>query len=286
MRSIVSSSLICLCLSGVTAMAAAQQAGPELPQPSPKARVEQRVGLTDISVEYSSPAVKARKIWGALVAYDKPWRTGANAATKLTVSRPFMFGGKTVPAGSYALYTIPGQASWTVVLSSALEAWGDNGFDAKKDVARVSVKPQAAAARERLAFIFSNTTDEATQLDLEWEKLKVSIPIGTDTQTASAANIQKAVDDAWRPHYVAARYLLDKNTDLDKALGYIDQSIAIKSLWSNNWVRAQLLQKKGRAQDAVATAEKVMQLGNGDQTFEAFFKQDVAKSVSDWKKQH
>ena len=272
-----------LCLLLVSSAAHAQQA-PELPQPSPKARVEQRVGLTDMSLDYSSPAVKGRAIWGALVPYDKPWRTGANAATKLTVSRDFTFAGKPVPAGSYALYTIPSKASWTVALSSSIDAWGNDGFDTKKDVVRVAVKPAAApSSRERLTFSFANTTDSATQLDLEWEKLRVSVPITVDTKATVLANVKKATDDAWRPHFASARYLLESGGDLDQALTYVDQSIAIKPTWWNHWVRAQLLQKKGRAQDAVATAEKTIQLGSGDQVFESFFKPEVNKSLAEWK---
>lgn len=268
----------------VSSAAHAQQQAPELPQPSPKARVEQRVGLTDVSVDYASPAIKGRAVWGALVPYDKPWRTGANAATKLTVSRDFTFAGKPVPAGSYALYTVPGKAAWTVALSSSLEAWGNDGFDTKKDVMRVVVKPVAAAPRERMTFTFANTTDNSTQLDLEWEKLRVSVPITVDTKSVALGNIKKAVDDAWRPGFVSARYLLDSAGDLDLAMQYIDQSIAIKPTWWNHWVRAQVLQKKGRAQDAVSTAEKTIQLGTGDQVFESFFKADVNKSLAEWKK--
>src|ERR1700741_4042036 len=141
---------VCVCLLSTESHAAAQSAAPDLPQPSPKARIEQRVGLTDFSIDYSSPGVKGRKIWGELVAYDRPWRTGANAATKLTASRDFTFAGKPVPAGSYALYTVPGKTSWQVVLNTSTDAWGNDGFDPKKDVLRVSVVPQAIKGRERL----------------------------------------------------------------------------------------------------------------------------------------
>ena len=278
---------LCLCASSLSFMpsATSAQSAPELPQPSPKARVEQRVGLTDFSLEYSSPAVKGRTIWGGLVAYDKPWRTGANAATRLTASREFTFAGKPLAAGSYALYTIPGKTSWTVVLNSGLEAWGDAGYDAKKDVARVSVAPVASAPRERLTFTFDDTTDQGTKLSLEWEKVRVAIPITVDTKAQALKNIQSSVDDAWRPHFISARYLLDNGGDLDQALRYIDQSIAIKPTWWNNWVRAQILQKKGRAPDAVASGEKALQLGSGDRVFDGFFKADVSKAVSEWKKQ-
>jgi hypothetical protein len=148
--------------------AAAQQGPPDLPALSSAARVDQRVGLTDFSVKYSSPAVKDRTIWGELVPYDKVWRTGANAATTLQASRDFRFGGQPVPAGTYALYTIPGKSKWTVILNSAATA-SVNDYDEKKDVVRITVKPESAPFRERMLFLFNDTTDDTTSLDIEWE---------------------------------------------------------------------------------------------------------------------
>jgi hypothetical protein len=262
---------------------AAEAQTPEVPQPSPKARVDQRVGVTDFSIEYSSPGVKGRKIWGEVVKYDEPWRTGANAATKLTVSRDFTFGDKTVPAGSYSVFTIPTKASWTVILNSDVAA-SPSSYDTKKDVARLTVKPASVALRERLGFFFVDTTDESTRIDLEWEKLRISVPVKVDTNTFVAAAIDKSLSEAWRPHFVAARHLLESNGDLDKALGYVDSSIGIQPTWWNNWVKGQILAKKGKGADAVAAAEKAMELGKGDTVFENFFKAEVTKQIGDWKK--
>jgi hypothetical protein len=260
------------------------QAAPELPQPSPKSRVEQRVGLTDFALDYSSPGVKGRKIWGGLLPYDELWRTGANAATTLKASRDFTFGGIAVPAGTYSVFTIPGKKTWTVILNTNLTVAATRGYDQKNDVARISVKPDSAPFRERLAFQFSDTTDNATRLDLEWEKLRVSVPITVDTATQARANIDKALDDAWRPHFASARWLLDNNGDLTQALGYIDASIAIKPTWWNNWVKAQILAKQGHTAEAVAVAEQAQQLGAGDQVYEGFFRDEVAKTIAAWKK--
>jgi hypothetical protein len=256
----------------------------ELPAPSPKAKVEQRVGVTDFALEYSSPGVKGRPIWGSLVPYDVVWRTGANAPTKLTASKDFTFGETAVPAGTYTVLTIPNVSSWTVILNKNTALSGTQGYDTKDDVARVTVKPESTAARERLTFLFSDTTDEATRLDLEWAGLRVSVPVKVDTKTLVKASIDKAVGDAWRPHYQAGRYLLDSGGDLDTAIRYLDASIAIQPTWWNHWFHAQALAKKGRSADAVASAEKAQQLGKGDNTFESFFKEDVQKAVDGWKK--
>ncbi len=254
----------------------------EVPAPSVKAKVEQRVGLTDFTVDYSSPGMKGRKIWGDLVPYGELWRTGANAATKLTASRDFTFGGQAVPAGTYSVLTIPTESSWTVVLSK--NSGGTTGYDKKDDVARVTAIPTAVSHRERMTFLFSDTTDDGSRLDLEWEKLRLSVPIKVDTKAQMTTSIDKSLGDAWRPHFLAGRYLLDSGGDLNAALGYLDTSIEIKPTWWNHWIRAQVLAKQGKSTDAVASAQKAQDLGKGDNTFETFFKADVQKSMDDWKK--
>jgi len=268
----------------VLATPAVAQPALELPQPSPSARVDQQVGLTKFSVVYSSPGVKGRQIWGELVPFGELWRTGANAATTLEASRDFTFGGTKVPAGTYALYTIPAKSAWTVILNKNPNAGGTRGYDEKNDVARITVTPSQVPSRERLAFLFSDTTDDATRLDLEWETLRVSMPIAVDTKAQATANIDKALADAWRPHSNAARYVMDTGGDLNQAIAYIDTSIGIKPTWSNNWVKAQILAKQGKRTEAVASAEQAQKLGKGDEVFEGFFKDQVAKAIADWKK--
>jgi hypothetical protein len=146
--------------------------------PSPGAKVSQQVGTAMVTIEYSSPGVKKRKIWGELVPYDKLWRTGANASNKLTLTKDMTIGGKPVPAGTYNLLTIPGKKSWTVLINkdTTLNANMDKHSDAL-DVAKFTVTPKAIPFRERMAFIFSDVTDDSVNLDLEWEKVRISIPI-------------------------------------------------------------------------------------------------------------
>jgi hypothetical protein len=266
------------------AVPAIAQPAPKLPQPSPGAKVEQTVGVTDFAVAYFSPGVKGRTVFGELVPYGELWRTGANAATTLQSSQDFTFGGKAVPAGKYALYTIPGETRWTVILNKNADAGGTRGYDEKNDVARFTVAPTASPTRERLTFLFTDTTDNATSLDLEWDTVRVSMPIAVDTKKLTTTSIDKALDEAWRPHFASARYLLDSGGDLTQALGYVDTSIAIKPTWWNNWVRAQILAKQGKKTDAVAAAEKAQALGKGDEIYDQFFKAQVGTAIADWKK--
>ena len=96
----------------------------ELPQPGPAAEIEQTISLIEIEVEYSRPGAKGRTILGDLVPYNTIWRTGANKATAITFSNDVTFGGKEVKAGTYSLFTVPGEKEWTVMLNSETELWG------------------------------------------------------------------------------------------------------------------------------------------------------------------
>ena len=269
------------CVASIFSIASAQ-AVPELPQPSPKARAEQRVGITDVSIDYSCPGVKGRKIWSEVVPYDKVWRAGANQPTKLTVSRDFSFGGTPVKAGSYSLFMIPGKASWTVMLNTDLTVSQEN-HDDKNDVARITVKPVALPApRERLRYTFDDTQDGRTLLDLEWERVQIRIAIAIDTPALINAGIDKAIGDAWRPHFVSASYLHDAG-QLDRALALVDKSIAIQPTWRAEWLRAQIQQKKGNKAEAIASANRAQELGKGDTGFEQNVKPTLQKTVAGWK---
>ncbi len=281
MRKTLSASIAAvLALSCFASIASAQAL--ELPQPSPHARTEQRVGITDVAIDYSSPGVKGRKIWGEVVAYDKVWRAGANEPTKLTVSKDFSFGGTPVKAGTYSLFMIPGKTSWTVMLNTDVTV-SQEDHDAKKNVASITVKPVALPAlRERLRYTFEDTQDASTLLDLEWERVRIHVPIAIDTPALVNAGIEKATGDAWRPHATAASYLLTTG-QLDRALSMIDKSVAIQSTWRNEWLRAQIQQKKGNKAAAIASANRAQELGKGDQVFEQFVKAELVKTVAGWK---
>jgi hypothetical protein len=273
--------VVVLALSGSAKLASAQ-AALELPQASPHARTEQRVGITDVAIDYSSPGVKGRKIWGEVVPYDKPWRAGANQPTKLTVSRDFSFGGTAVPAGSYSLFMVPGKASWTVLLNKNLNV-SQEDHDAKDDVAHLTVKPVALPApRERLRYTLDDTQDDRTLLDLEWERVRIQVPITIDTRGLVTAGIDKAVGDVWRPAFAGASYLHDAGQD-DRALTLVDRSIAIQPTWRAEWLRAQIEWKKGNKAEAMASAGRAQELGKGDSGFEQNGKPAMQKTMAGWK---
>lgn len=251
-----------------------------LPAPSPKASVTQTVGITDITVDYSSPGQKKRKVFGELVPFGQLWRFGANAATRLTLSRDATIGGKLAPAGSYALFAIPNAKSWTIIVNKNPNQGGTGSYDEKLDLVRFEVKPEKAPRRERMTFIFSETTDDSTRLDFEWEETRVSFPITVDTKAQTLAGIATHVDQSWRPFANVARYY-DEIGDAAKAREAIEASLAIKQTWFNVWVKAQLLAKANDVKAAYPLAEKAYELGKTDANF--FWKADVEKALKDWK---
>jgi hypothetical protein len=148
---------------------------------SPKAGVFQTIGITDVNVSYSRPGVKNRKIWGELVPYNKVWRAGADEATKITFSTDVMIEGKKLPAGAYGFFAIPGENEWTLIFNKVADQWGAFTYNESEDALRIKVKPVANSNHEWLLYSFTDMTPPSAptsaQLNLIWEKLKVSFKI-------------------------------------------------------------------------------------------------------------
>ncbi len=145
------------------------------PKPSPPAEAKATVNGTDVTINYSQPAVKGRTIWGDLVPYDEVWRTGANEATWIEVSEDVEIEGQTLKAGKYGLFTIPGRDEWTIIFNNTWQQWGAYEYDEAKDALRVTVKSQnIPVASERMTF----NINENGNVDLLWDKLKVTFKIG------------------------------------------------------------------------------------------------------------
>jgi len=253
----------------------------ELPRPSPNAKLTQTVGLTDITIEYSSPAVHGRTIWGALQPWGEVWRAGANATTKLTFSREVTVGSVHVPAGSYAFFVIPNQTGpWTLILNKDFEQGGSANYKKELDVVRVDATPEAISNRERLAYTFSNFTDDAGTLDLEWEKVRVSLPFKLGTEAQVAANIKAIKSDDWEGYASAAGYERLNRKDYDAGLAFAEKSIKAKATWQGEWAKAQLEAAKGDYKAAVASTEKAQKLGKDAPKF---FQDGSAKSLAEWK---
>src|SRR5688572_28068888 len=174
--------LVAIAVNLLTAATAVAQPRLTAPEPSPRAHVEQSVGLTEIAVTYHRPAVDGRKVWGALVPYGEVWRSGANENTTISFSSDVKIGGKPLRAGKYGLHTIPTAKEWTVIFSTANTSWGSFTYDQKEDALRVTVTPRPLTAHEeRLSYRFDEPSNTKVTLTLAWEKLAVPIAIEVDT---------------------------------------------------------------------------------------------------------
>jgi Protein of unknown function (DUF2911) len=260
---------------------ASSQAQLQLPAPSPAASVKQTAGLTEITIDYSSPGVKGRTVFGDLVPYNQIWRTGANGATTINFSKDVTIEGTKVAQGKYSIFTIPGASEFVMILNKDVTASADS-YKKEDDVVRINVKPRACEFRERLAFMFSNFSDNQLTVDMEWEKTRVSFTVNLDTDTQAKGNIDRELGRTWRTYNSAARYYLDNNKELETGLKYADQSISLKDEWFNNWSKAQILAAMNNKSEAYKFALKAKELG--DKNVDGFFyKTQVEKAIVDWK---
>lgn len=260
-----------------------------LPRPSPAAKVEQRIGITDVSVTYSRPRVKERTIWGELVPYDEMWRTGANAATVITFSDDVKVNGKDLVAGSYAFYTKPTKAEWTVYFNRENDTWGTNGYNTENDALILTVKPEANEMVESMRFTFENIKDNSADLVLAWEKIKIVLKIEVEFEKKAMENIEKAIADAsgkWKVLRNAANYCADNNTNLDKGMEWINESIELHESWYSYRVKANVQAALGNKKDAIVSAKKAIKLGEADakkKDKEFNYRKKLDKAIEGWK---
>lgn len=257
--------LLATCLFSPTLFAAEEKV--EFPQASQHAIVKQRVGLTDLEVDYSRPNKNGRLIFGGLVPFDKPWRTGANQPTKIKTSAPVKLGEKEVPAGEYVLYTIPSANEWTLVLSKNLKAQALADHKPEDEVARVTAKPllALAAPAETFTIGFEDLRANSAILYLEWDKTRVPVKLTTNDVEKVTQGIDAAVKSGKEQdanfYYNAAGFYFDQDKDLAQALKWVDQAIAKNpNAYFMQYKKAQILAKLGNKKEAIAAAQKSIEL--------------------------
>jgi hypothetical protein len=235
----------------------------EFPAASPACTLKQRVGLTDIEVVYSRPGIKGREIFGGLVPYGQVWRTGANAATKITFSTPVKLNGTDIPAGTYALFTIPGQDEWTVIINKGSAQWGAFQYDQKADVARFKVSPmQMAEHIETFTIEFNEIRDESAILNLVWDQTVVPIKLEMELTSKLAPQIEAvmASDAPQKPYYQAAMFYYDHGLDLQKASTWVDAAITNREAYYIVHLKAEIRAKLGDKDGAIAAAKRSSEL--------------------------
>ena len=239
----------------------------EFPQASQHAVIKQRVGLTDVEVDYSRPNKNGRAIFGGVVPFDKPWRTGANQPTKIKTSAPVKFGDKEVPAGEYVLYTIPGANEWTLILSKNLKAQTPADHKPEDEAARVTAKPllALAAPAETFTIGFEDLRANSATFYLEWDKTRVPVKLTTNdvekVMQGIDATVKSGKEQDANFYYNAASFYFDQNKDLPQASKWVDQAIEKNpKAYFMQYKKAQILAKLGNKKEAIAAAEKSIEL--------------------------
>lgn len=235
-----------------------------LPQPSPSAKVEQTVGLTEIAITYSRPSVKGRDIFGDLVPYDVIWRTGANAPTMFTNSTDIMFGKQTLAPGTYALFTMPAKdGNWTVVLNSDTEQWGAGNYDKKKDLVTINTKVSTVEFTETFTIGFSDITNNSGSIVITWDKTKVVVPFTVNTKDQAKKNIEEAIakgEELEKVYSRAASYYSKTLNNDEVALDFIKKGLAVKETHNLYFLQAQIVKKQGKTKEAIELATKAHEL--------------------------
>ena len=252
------------------------------PRPSPLSTVTQKVGLTEFSVTYSRPSAKDRKVFGGIVAYDKLWRTGANMATVFKADTDFKINNEVVPAGEYALFTIPGEASWTIILSKNPKQGGTSEYKQEEDQIRFSVKPMNyASTTESFTIQFANLRDDKASVQLIWENTLVSFDVNVSFDEDVMKQIEKVMaGPSAGDHYSAASYYYKNGKDLNKALAWVNKALESGEKY---WVMSLKAQIQAGLEDykgAVATATKAKELATADED-DAYAKMN-AERIAEW----
>jgi hypothetical protein len=302
-------------VAALCALSAVAQAQLRTPRPSQKASVMQTVGVTDITITYSRPGVKGRTIWGdppagaaagtatlddarvrakdaPIVPYGHVWRTGANEATTFQVTDDVLVNGQPLKAGTYSLHTIPGKDEWTIIFNSDPGQWGSFSYDEKKDVLRIKARPQAAAdSQEWLLFTLDPVTETSAQVNIRWEKLKV--PFTVEVKDVKALTVEKAraavaaaKPDDWRTPLQAANYVFTNNltANQEEAMQWLEKSLKTKETFGNLYTKARVLAGTGKNADAVATAEKALQMAKAPNSgVDPLTIADLEKRMAEWK---
>ncbi|MGN8067402.1 DUF2911 domain-containing protein [Mucilaginibacter sp. SG564] len=239
------------------------QAVPRIPEASSTQTIIQDFGLGKVTITYSRPNVKDRKIFGGIIPYGEVWRTGANAATTITFTEKVIIEGHNVPAGTYSLFSIPQRNGWTIILNKTVKQWGAYSYKQADDFLRFEIKSiRVNEKRETFTMAFANSNTRSTDLYLVWDHTAAFIHMETDDDAKIMANIDELMKGDRKPYYFnAIQWYYENNKDTDKALGWVAEAEKEdpKGPWFKLW-ESRLLLKKGDKAGAVAAAEAGIEL--------------------------
>ena len=235
------------------------------PPLSPATHIRQSFSTSYIDLTYARPSLRGRVAFGGLVPNGTVWRTGANGITKVRFGEEVKINGQAVPAGAYALLTIPGAQEWTFILNRDTAQWGTYEYKPALDVLRAKAKPtKLAAPVETMALTVENLRPNAADLVISWDRTQVALPLTADPDRVVMGQIEQAMKGEKKPYITAAQYYYNTGKDLTPALGWVDEFIKASPSYYGYYWKAKLLQKQGKNPEAIAAATKSLELVQTD----------------------
>jgi hypothetical protein len=229
------------------------------PAPSPSQMIRQDFGISTVELNYSRPAIRGRKIFGDLVPFGQVWRTGANSATRLKFADDVTIGGQSLKAGEYAIFTIPGEKEWEIIVNKGSANWGT---DYKQDLDLFRFKVPSMALNmpvESFTMQFGNIKPNAMDLQIMWDRTGVNIPITIDSDKKIMGQIDQLMNKDNRPYFAAAMYYMENGKDMNQALGWFDKAVEMNpNAFYMHYQRANALAKLGRKKEAMEASMKSM----------------------------
>jgi len=255
----------------------------KVPAPSPLQTLKQAFALSDVTIEYSRPSAKGRVVFGDVVPFGKVWRTGANGASKITFGEDVKILGNKVPAGTYALYTIPGKDSFQVMLYKDLKLGGDvANYNKANEQLSVNVKTGKLTEKvETFTINITAITASSANIELSWENTSVSVGIVADIDAAIMTNIDNTINKDNRPYYQAATYYFENGKDLNTALNWVNKATEQnpKAYWYV-LLKAKIENKLNDTAAAIVSANKVIALATeGKNADYVKMAEDMIKSI-------
>jgi len=263
-------------LAGLAAAALASAAAAQTdyysitaPRASQRASVSQRLGITDVTIDYHRPVVKGRAIFGDVVPYGQVWRAGANENTLITFSDPVQIEGQALPKGTYGLHMLPTDSSWTVIFSKNSTSWGSFSYDEKEDALRVTVKPSPSDMHEALTYEFDDLKPDSAVVTMRWDKLAVPFRVSVDVPAVALAgirnNLRTVPGFTWQGWNDAADWCVQNKTNYEEALKWVDTSIQNEERFENYQTKSKLLAATGKPAEADAAMKTALAKANAGQ---------------------
>ncbi|MBZ5547116.1 MAG: DUF2911 domain-containing protein [Acidobacteriia bacterium] len=293
--------LFCLLAIVWSGVSGAQSVILDLPRQSQRAQLSQRIGITDITINYHRPLVNNRKVWDGLVPYGQVWRAGANENTTISFSDPVTIEGKALDKGTYGLFMIPTADQWTIIFSKNATSWGAFTYNEAEDALRVTVKPAATEMHNTLTYDFDDVQPNSAVVTMAWEKVAVPFKVAVDVHEVVQASMKKQLRGlgqyTWEGWDEGANYLLGEKVALDDALNYANKSIGVEDRYDNELTKSKVLAALNRKDEAAMAEKKALDLASplqihlyarglqgGKRNEEAFaiFRENAKKHPDQW----